>query len=133
MRQPSKKQIYKQIFFVYNIKVLNVSLDKLNAIAKIRGIKGYKSMSEERLLSPLNKSELMKESEKNFDAARIETIKNDFSKLRDKLSKPKIKDIRKDLYRIENKKLQEMMVLIAIILNMKVKEIRTKLYKLNNI
>ena len=113
--------------------MLNVSLDKLNAIAKIRGIKGYKSMSEERLLNPLNKSELMKESEKNFDAARIETMKNDFSKLRDKLSKPKIKDIRKDLYRIENKKLQEMMLLIAIILNMKVKEIRTKLYKLNNI
>ena len=132
MRQPSKKQIYKQIFFVYNIKVLNVSLDKLNAIAKIRGIKGYKSMSEERLLNSLNELESMKESEINFDDARIETIKNDFSKLRDRLYKPKIKDIRKDLYRIENKKLQEMMLLIAIILNMKVKEIRTKLYKLNN-
>ena len=133
MRQPSKKQIYKQIFFVYNIKVLNVSLDKLNAIAKIRGIKGYKSMSEERLLNSINELESMKESEINFDDARIEMIKNDFSKLRDRLYKPKIKDIRKDLYRIENKKLQEMMVLIAIILNMKVKEIRTKLYKLNNI
>ena len=133
MRQPSKKQIYKQIFFVYNIKVLNVSLDKLNAIAKIRGIKGYKSMSEERLLNSINELESMKESEINFDDARIEMIKNDFSKLRDRLYKPKIKDIRKDLYRIENKKLQEMMLLIAIILNMKVKEIRTKLYKLNNI
>ena len=132
MRQPSKKQIYKQIFFVYNIKVLNVSLDKLNAIAKIRGIKGYKSMSEERLLNSINELESMKESEINFDDARIEMIKNDFSKLRDRLYKPKIKDIRKDLYRIENKKLQEMMLLIAIILNMKVKEIRTKLYKLNN-
>ena len=105
MRQPSKKQIYKQIFFVYNIKVLNVSLDKLNAIAKLRGIKGQKSMSEERLLNSLNELESMKESEINFDDARIETIKNDFSKLRDRLYKPKIKDIGKDLYRIENKKL----------------------------
>ena len=105
MRQPSKKQIYKQIFFVYNIKVLNVSLDKLNAIAKIRGIKGYKSMSEERLLNSINELESMKESEINFDDARIEMIKNDFSKLRDRLYKPKIKDIRKDLYRIENKKI----------------------------
>ena len=133
MRQPSKKQIYKQIFFVYNIKVLNVSLDKLNAIAKIRGIKGYKSTSEERLLNSINELESMKESEINFDDARIEMIKDDFSKLRDRLYKTKIKDIRKDLYRIENKKLQEMMLLIAIILNMKVKDIRTKLYKLNNI
>ena len=115
------------------MKVLNVSLDKLNAIAKIRGIKGYESMSEERLLNSINELESMKESEINFDDARIEMIKNDFSKLRDRLYKPKIKDIRKDLYRIENKKLQEMMLLIAIILNMKVKEIRTKLYKLNNI
>ena len=105
MRQRSKKQFINNSFFVHNINMLNVSLDKLKTVAKIRGIKGYKSMSEERLLSPLNKSELMKESEKNFDAARIETIKNDFSKLRDKLSKPKIKDIRKDLYRIENKKI----------------------------
>ena len=133
MRQPSKKQIYKQIFFVYNIKVLNVSLDKLNAIAKIRGIKGYKSTSEERLLNSINELESMKESEINFDDARIEMIKDDFSKLRDRLYKTKIKDIRKDLYRIENKKLQEMMPLIAIILNMKVKEIRRKLYQLNNI
>ena len=83
----------------------NVSLDKLKTVSKIRGIKGYESMSEERLLNPLNKSELMKESENNFDAARIETMKNDFSKLRDKFSKPKIEDTRKDLYRIENKKI----------------------------
>ena len=85
--------------------MLIVSSDKLNAIAKIRGIKSYKSMFEERLLNYLNGSESMKESEKNFDHGRIETIKNDFSNLRDKLYEPKIKDIRKDLYRIENKKL----------------------------
>ena len=105
MRQPSKKQIYKQIFFVYNIKMLNIPLDKLKAIAKIRGIKGYKTMSEEKLLNSLNELKSMKESEKNFDDARIETIKNDFSELRDRLYKPKIKDIRKVLYRIQNKKL----------------------------
>ena len=105
MRQRSKKQFISNSFFVHNINMLNISLDKLKTVAKIRGIKGYKSMSEERLLSPLNRSELMKESKQNFDAARIETIKNNFSKLRDKLSKPKIKDTRKYLYRIENKKI----------------------------
>ena len=46
----------------------------------------------------------MKESEKNLDGARIEKIKKYFNELRDSLSKPKIKEIRKDLYRIGNKK-----------------------------
>ena len=34
-----------------------LSLHELKTIAKIRGIKGYKSMSEDRLLSVLNESE----------------------------------------------------------------------------
>ena len=83
--------------------MLNVSLDKSNVIAKIKDSKGYKSMSEERLLNSLNELHSMKESEKNFDDARIEKIKYDFSKLRDRLYKPKIKDNRKHLYRTENK------------------------------
>ena len=58
-------------------------------------------MSEERLLSVLNESEWVKESENNFIDAIIEKIKKDFNKLRDRLSKPTIKEIRKDLYRIE--------------------------------
>ena len=39
-----------------------------------------------------------------FDSARIEKIKKDFNELRDRLSKPKIKEIRKDNSRTENKK-----------------------------
>ena len=84
--------------------MVNLSLNELKAIAKIRGINGYKSMSEKRLLSIFNESESAKQSAKNFDDAKIEKIKNDFNKLRDKISMPKIKEIRKDLYRIENKK-----------------------------
>ena len=61
-------------------------------------------MSEERLLSVLNESKSLEESGKNFDDARIENIEKDFNKLRDRLSKPKIKEIRKDLYRKETKK-----------------------------
>ena len=38
---------------------------------KYGGIKDYTSMSEERLLSSLSESESVKESEKNFDDARI--------------------------------------------------------------
>ena len=82
--------------------MLNLSLIELKLIAKSRVIKGYKSMSEERLLSSLNKWESVKESERNFDYARIEKMKKYFNELRDRLSKPKIKKIRKDLYRIES-------------------------------
>ena len=49
--------------------MLNLSLNELTLIAKSRGIKGYKSMSEDRLLSALNESESVKESEKSFDGA----------------------------------------------------------------
>ena len=79
----------------------------MRVIAKIRGIKGYKGMSEERLISSINESESMKESEKDFDNTRIEEIKKDFNKLKDRLSKPKRKEIRKYLYRIENEKTKE--------------------------
>ena len=58
-------------------------------------------MSKERLLSFLNESELVKESEQNFDGQRIEKIRKGFTELRDRLSKRKTKNIRKDLYRIE--------------------------------
>ena len=67
-------------------------------------MKGIKSMSKERLVSSFNESNSMKESAKNFDGVRKEKMKIDFNELRDRLSKPKIKDIREDLYRIENKK-----------------------------
>ena len=38
----------------------NLSLNELKLIAKIRGIKGYNRMSEDKLLSALNKSEPVK-------------------------------------------------------------------------
>ena len=40
--------------------MVNLSLNELKLIAKIRGIKGYESMSEDKLLSALNKSEPVK-------------------------------------------------------------------------
>ena len=63
----------------------------------MRGIKGYKSMSEERLVSSIKESESEEESENNFDGSRIKKIKKD--KLRDRLSKPKIKVIRKYIHK----------------------------------
>ena len=51
-----KQTILKKIFFVHSIKMLNLSTKELKAIARIRGIKGYKSMSEDELLGALNSS-----------------------------------------------------------------------------
>ena len=61
-------------------------------------------MSKEILLSALNESKLVKESEKDFDDARIKKIRNKFNKLKDRFSKPNMKRIKRTLYEIENKK-----------------------------
>ena len=77
----------------------NLSLNELKQIAKMRRTKAYKSISKERLLSALDESEF------NFNNARIKKkIREDFSKLRNRFLKPKIKEIRRNLYEIENKK-----------------------------
>ena len=78
--------------------MLNLSLKELKLIAENRGIKGYKSMSEDRLLSALKASQSLKESEKNFDDTkpkinfskpRIEKIRKEFNESRHKFSKLK--------------------------------------------
>ena len=76
--------------------------DELKQIAKLRGIKDYRMMSKERLISSINELKTVKEN--NFNGARTEKIRKDFNELRDRLSNPKIKEIRKDLYKIEKKK-----------------------------
>ena len=91
--KPSKKQIFEKIVFVHSIKILKLSLNVLKRIAKIWGIKSYKSISEEKLISSINQSEPVIESEKNFDDARTEKIKKHLNKLRKRLSKPEIKEI----------------------------------------
>ena len=49
-KQPSKKQIYKIIFFFHSIKMENLILDELKTIAEMRDIRGYESMSKKRLI-----------------------------------------------------------------------------------
>ena len=51
--------------------MLNLSLKELKVIAKMRGIKGYKRMSEDEILSALNLSET------NFSKRRIEKIRKE--------------------------------------------------------
>ena len=76
--------------------MLNLSLNKLKLIAKTRGIRGYKHMFKERLLSSL--------SEKGLDNARIIKIREDLNNLIHTFSKSEIKEIRKYLYDIKTQK-----------------------------
>ena len=82
--------------------MLNLSLNEEKQMAKMRGIKGYKSMSKERLLSALNESKSA-DSEKNLHNARTKQIREEFNKLRDRFLKPKIKKIRRNLYGLKKK------------------------------
>ena len=85
--------------------MLNLSTKELKAIAKIRDIKGYKSMPKDELLGVLTLSKPVKKSKKpktNSSKARIEKIRKEFNESRHEFSKSKIKEIRKNLYEIEN-------------------------------
>ena len=83
--------------------MLNLSLDELKQIVKMRRIKNYKNLSKEKLLSALDESESAG-SGNNFDNARIKKIREDFNKLRHRFLNPKTEEIKRHLYEIENKK-----------------------------
>ena len=77
-------------------KMLNLSLNELKQIAKMRRMKNYKNMSKERLLSALDELESA-ESRNNFDNARIKAINEDFNKLGYGFFKSKTKGIEQNL------------------------------------
>ena len=54
---------------------MDLSTKELKAIAKIRGIKGYKSMSEDELLGALTSSTPVKKTKTDFSKARIGKIR----------------------------------------------------------
>ena len=86
--------------------MLRLSLNELKLIGENKGIKDYKSMSEDELLSVLNLSELVKKSEKNLYDTKLRIKKTKkTNELGDRFSKAKIKEIRKNLYETENKKI----------------------------
>ena len=85
---------------------MDLSTKEFKAIGKIRGIKGYKSMSEDGLLRTISSSKSVKEgatSKTDFSKARIEKIRKEFNDARHKFSKLKRKEVRKNL-KIENEK-----------------------------
>ena len=86
---------------------LSLSSEKLKKLlAEERGIKSYKSISEDELLSALILWKPVKKSKKpkiNLSKARIEKVRNEFNVSRHTFSKSKIKEIRRNLYEIKNR------------------------------
>ena len=68
-------------------------------------------------------SQNQQKNKKNFDNIKIKEIGEDFNKMRDWFLKPKITEIRKNLYEIENKNLSES----------KMKEIEKNLFELEKV
>ena len=79
--------------------MLNLSLNELKLIAKSRYVKGYKSMSEDKLMKILSEPE----SKTNSPKLRIKEIREEFNELQDRFSKLKIKEIRRNIYENEKK------------------------------
>ena len=71
------------MFFIsHNLSMLNLSLNELKLVTQSRGIKGYKSLSKERLLCALSKSKSV-ESKNIIDDERLKKTRNDVNELRD--------------------------------------------------
>ena len=77
-----------------SLRDLNLSSEELREIAQLlsrkRGIKGYKSVSEDRLLNALILSKpIKKDKESNFSEVRIRKIEREFKKSKRKFPKSK--------------------------------------------
>ena len=78
--------------------MINLLLNELKLVAKIRRIKDYENKFENKLIKALSKPE----TKIKYSEQRIKEIREKFSELRD-FFKSKTKEIRKDLYNTENK------------------------------
>ena len=83
--------------------MLNLILNELKQISKMRHIEDYNNMSKERLSSVLDESE----SVKSLNIVKVKNIKEDFDELRDIFLKPKIKKIRKNLSESKIKEIEK--------------------------
>ena len=97
------------------LKDLNLSLEESRCIteflARKRGVNNYKRKSNDELLHALKEPEKQEKSKNNQqqqikskNKERIDVIREELKELSYKLSKSELKEIKKNLYQIENKK-----------------------------
>ena len=89
-----------------NLADLNLSKedsrDIIELLARNRTIKKYKRKSNDKLLQAIKENENNQQQSKNKE--RIDNIRKDLKDLSHKLSRSKLKEIRKSLYNIEKRK-----------------------------
>ena len=97
------------------LKDLNLSLGEsryiIEFLTRKRNVNNYKRKSNDELLHALKESERQEKSKNNQqqqikskNKERIEVIREQFKELAYKLSKSELKEIKRDLYMVENKK-----------------------------
>ena len=78
------------------------SRDKIEFLAKKRNIKDYKRKSNDDLLQAIKENKKQQKMSKNEE--RINTIREELKDLSYKLSRSELKEIKKNLYNIEERK-----------------------------
>ena len=97
------------------LKYLNLSLEEsryiIEFLARKRNVNNYKRKSNDELLHDLNESEKKEKNRNNQqqqikskNKERTEVIREQFKELAYKLSKSELKEIKRCLYMVENKK-----------------------------
>ena len=93
------------------LKDLNLSLEesryKIEFLAQKRGVNNYKHKSNDELLHALKEYKSknnQKQKIKSKNKERIDIIREELKESSYKLSKSELKEIKKNLYQIENKK-----------------------------
>ena len=74
--------------------MVSLSLNELKLVAESRGIKDYENKSEDQLIKILSETR----PKTSLSKKRIKEIGEKFSESKDKFSKSKIKEIRRNLY-----------------------------------
>ena len=89
---------------------LKESKDLIEFLARKRGVSNYKHKPNDELLSAITESEKHEKSKNNQQQKvkskykeRIDVIREEVKELSYKLSKSELKEIKKNLYEIENK------------------------------
>ena len=82
--------------------MINLSPNELKLIAKSTGVKNYESKSDDDSIKILGEPKKTKKNKSFWKYNKI--YQKIFCELRQKFLKPKVKEIRKNLYEIENKK-----------------------------
>ena len=95
----------------FKLKDLNLSLEEsrhiIEFLARKRGVNNYKHKSNNELLHALKEYKSKNNQQqkiKSKNKERIDVIREELKELSYKLSKSELKEIKKNLYKIENKK-----------------------------